>query len=360
MDSAPRQPTDTLTPDGDRPAGGGAPSARAIIRRLRADGHRFAFEQAVWLLEQAWPEAPRLGETPTYTAEPVRIRPAASQAFPPTDVARVEPDRSGPSRLLITVRFHGLYGIDASLPPRFVEVLVRDRSEETPHRDFLDIFNHRFYSFFYRAWKKYRPALHVQEDRADAHTRMLSVAGVREALHRDNPPDVLNAMGTKARLVGAHPRNAAGLEALIEGFFEDLPVEVIENVPRWVSIPSHAGLGTGFRLGEGEPIGTKMLDRSGKFRIRLGPMGHTQYRSLLPDGEDAEKLRRIVRLYAPDCLSYDVELNVLSNELPTTSLGDDGAQLGFTTRLGTPQDSVRTRVVEYEASSRSNLQPPSA
>lgn len=355
MDSFPRHPTDAVTSNDNTPMSGVASPSQEIIRRLRAHGHRFAFEQVVRLLEQVWPDAAAPGETPTYTEGPVRIRPEASQAFPPTDVAGIEPDESGPARLLVTVQFHGLYGIDGSLPPRFREALVRGRADGNPHRDFLDIFNHRFYSFFYRAWKKYRPELHVRKGETGAHTnRILAVAGMKEARNRDEASESVRAMGEKARLVGAHPRNAAGLESLIGGFFEDLRVDVIENVPRWVSIPSRTGLGEGVRLGNGEPIGRKVFDRSGKFRIRLGPMGRAKYRSLLPEGSDARRLCRIVRLYAPDHLSYEVELNVLSNELPSTSLGGEGVRLGYTTRLGTAQNSVRTRVVEYEESTRSD------
>jgi predicted component of type VI protein secretion system len=68
----------------------------------------------------------------------------------------------------------------------------------------------------------------------------------------------------------------------------------------------------------------------------------------LPEGEDARRLRRVVRLYAPDHLAYDVELNVVAEELPPTSLGEGEAQLGYTTRLGGADDPVRSRIVEYE------------
>jgi type VI secretion system protein ImpH len=319
------------------------------IRWLRAEGHRFTFEQSLWLLEQAWPEAPIPAATADYPGGRVRIRPAVSRAFPPSDVARIEPDPLDSSHLLVTVRFHGLYGIDAALPPRFIEDLSRGEPGSDPHRAFLDLFNHRFYAFFYRAWKKYRPQLHVQKNAPDGHTRrMLSVAGIDEGCVRDDGPIPGRRLMDTARLLGAHPRNAEGLEALIRAFFDDLPVAVIENVSRWVAIPSRTGLGEGIRLGKGDPIGEKIFDRSGKCRIRLGPMGHGQYRALLPGGDDAERLRRVLRLYIPDHLAYDVELRVLSDELPATNLGADESRLGYTTRLGTAENSVRTRVVEYE------------
>jgi len=325
------------------------PPASDRLRRLQTDGHRYAFEQALWLLERTWPDAPAPGAAADGADAAVRIRPGASRAFPPTDIAQIEPDPSEAARMLVTVRFHGLYGIDARLPPRFVEALSGDRAASDPHRDFLDVFNHRFYSFFYRAWKKYRPQLRVQGTGRDVHSRRVrALAGLGETHARDDETTPLLRVAAQVRLLGRRPRHSAGLAALIRTFFGHLAVEVTENVPRWVSIPSRTRLGEGVRLGHGDPIGREVFDRSGKFRIHLGPMGRAQYQALLPGGDEAATLHRIVRLYAPDHLAYDVELNVSSEDQPPTSLGEGATQLGYTTRLGRGEHPVRTRVVEYE------------
>ena len=57
----------------------------------------------------------------------------------------------------MTVNFMGLTGPLGILPYSYTEfMLERMRAKDSSLQDFLDIFNHRMISFFYRAWEKYR------------------------------------------------------------------------------------------------------------------------------------------------------------------------------------------------------------
>lgn len=323
---------------------------RGVHRRLLEEGHRFQFSQAVRLLELAFPEAPAPGKTTNYADAPIQLRPSPDLVFPATDVKRVRRrGEQGPIQVFVT--FLGLYGIDAPLPYSFYEHLAQETGETVPHRDFLDIFNHRLYAFFYRAWKKYRPELHYRGGGRDRHSRrFVSLAGLGTPHALDDTSLSPMRLAAQAGVLGPQARNAAGLETLVEAFFDGVEVEVRENVPRWVTIPSRSGLGAGdFQLGKQATIGEKIYDRSGKFRLRLGPMGVDQYLALLPGGEDARALQTLVRLYVPDYLDYDVELQIHSEDLPPTQLGESGAELGYTTSIGQPRDPVTSRVVEYTA-----------
>lgn len=320
------------------------------LDRLRREGHRFQFAQVMQLLEQAFPEAPPPGETSAVLHPPVRLRPSIDLVFPPTDVNRVEQVEERPEQVEVVLNFLGLYGIDSPLPYYFYEELAHGTRETIPHRDFLDIFNHRFYAFFYRAWKKYRPHLHYRSGGQDRHSkRFVALAGLGTPAATDDTSTAPMRLAAQAGTLGPRVRNAKGLKALIRAVFNDVEVSIIENVPRWVPIPSRSGLGEGgLQLGDNATIGEQVYDRSGKFRIQLGPLELEEYRSLLPGGPQAAELQSLVRLYAPDHLKYDVELHVPSDDLPTTQLGSEGGRLGLTTSLGTPDDSVVSRVVEYE------------
>jgi type VI secretion system protein ImpH len=352
MDTESRHPTNVVTdsrppePAPDEPG----PFDRGVYRRLADEGHRFQFSQVMRLLEQAFPDAAAPGETMPLSDPPVRLRPSVDLVFPATDVKTVRPAEGGASRVEVVLTFLGLYGIDSPLPYYFYEALAHETRDTTPHRDFLDIFNHRVYAFFYRAWKKYRPHLHYEpggEDRQSRRFVALSGLGTPSATEDlDLSPMQLAA---QAGTLGARVRNADGLEALLTAFLGGVEVTVVENVPRWVEIPSRSGLGDGgLELGSTATIGETIYDRSSKFRIRLGPMGMDDYEDLLPGRPGAAVLQRLVALYAPDHLDYDVELQVASEELPATQLGEGGSRLGYTTSLGPPTDAVTSRVVDYE------------
>ena len=115
--------------------------------RLRREGHRFQFSQVMRLLEQAFPEAPAPGETSAVLDPPIRLRPSIDLVFPSTDVERVERVDGRHERVQVVLNFLGLYGIDSPLPYYFYEELAHGTRETIPHRDFLDVFNHRFYAF---------------------------------------------------------------------------------------------------------------------------------------------------------------------------------------------------------------------
>ncbi len=353
MDVGARDPTKSVVrepgPSAARSTVSTFPSS-GVYRRLVEDGFRFQFAQAVRLLELAFPEAPAPGETSRYGEVPIRFRPSPALVFPPTDIRRVETESSDQDRVHVVSTFLGLYGIDSPLPYHFYEPLAQESTDTAPHRAFLDIFNHRFYSFFYRAWKKYRPELHDAGNADDRHSRrFFSLAGVEPSHAGDELSVAPMRVAAQAGLLARQVRSAEGLEALIGAFFGALSVEVIENVPRWVRNPDRSGLGDeGLRLGQGEAIGDAVYDRSGKFRIRLGSMELEQYLALLPGREGAETLQQLVQLYVPYHLEYDVELTLSSVALPDTQLGGDArAQLGYTARLGEAQDPTMTRVVDY-------------
>ncbi len=321
-----------------------------VFGRLFREGHRFGFFQAVRLLEQLSEDAPAPGETPDIRSERIRFRPDTALVFPATDVKRVARDEDG--RVDVIATFMGLYGIDSPLPYYFYDDLATEHEDTVAHRDFLDIFNHRLYAFFYRAWKKYRPGLHHRpEERDGPSTRFLALAGLGTPHALDEPPVPSMRLAALAGHFGRRVRNAEGLKSVLQVLLDGIPVDVIENVPRWVPIRTRPALGGGNgapRLGRNATIGEQVYDRSGKFRIRLGPMGVDDYLALLPGGDRAETVRQLVRMYAPDYLDFDLALHVRSDELPTTQLGDATAKLGLTTSLGQPRTASIKRVVEYE------------
>lgn len=323
----------------------------SVFDRLFREGYQFDFFQAVRLLEIFFANTPKEGERDEAMETRIRIRPHSGLAFPATDVRHVELLDGKPSRARVTATFMGLYGVDSPLPVYFYNEIATETDPTKPLRDFLDMFNHRVYELFYRAWKKYRPALHYTGE--DAHSqRALCLAGLATPKALDNPPLRLAAFAGR---LSCRVRNVEGLKNLIADFFPNLQVTIRENEPRWWAIPERPRMGNGdkpMKLGANATIGEKIFDVSGKFRIVLAPLTLVEYMDFLPGGGYAAMIQYLVRLYAPDYLDFDVELRLKTAEIPRLRMGMKGTQLGLTTWSGRPRGELTSRVVVYEEMKR--------
>lgn len=342
-----------------------------IIEDLFQEGHRFNFFQAVYLLENMHKDSPPPGETGPLDREIIRFRPNPGLGFPATDICQIEsacPEQSeglpsnevkgtdgGQETINMMLSFMGLYGVASPLPNFISELIARNEEETLPLKAFLDIFNHRLYSLFYRSWKKYRYYLQFEREGEDRFSQyMLSLIGLGTRslsnLVGVPPTRLIAYSGT----IGNRVHCPEGLRGLLSNYFagikrntdlrsEDVKVSILEFIPRWVTIPEPIHLGskgrkTQAQLSENVVIGKKILDCSSKFRVALGPLSLNDYRRFLPDGADALALCRLIRFYAPAQLDFDVELRLRKEEVPPLQLGSELAQLGRSSWLGKPRE----------------------
>ncbi len=330
---------------------------QGVYDRLFREGYLFDFYQAVRLLEKYFPTAPEPGRTAEVRNERIFFRPDTALVFPATDVKGVDlMDEDEPHPWVrLTVTFMGLCGIGSPLPVYFYDELATEEAETFALRDFLDIFNHRIYAYFYRAWKKYRPEVHTGAPDEGAHAkRLLALTGLGTAGTLDETPVGLPPMRLAAFAGRLAPRvrNADGLRALLTGLLGGVGVRIIENVPRWVSIPERPSMGNaqggGMVLGATTTIGERVLDISGKFRVVLGPLSFAEYKVYLPGRPAAHLLGYLVRLYAPDYLDYDVELHLDTSGIPPVKLGSGEVQVGMTIWLGKPAEAITVLRMMYD------------
>ena len=328
-----------------------------LIEQLFNDTYQFGFFQAVSLLEQHYPDAPTPGATGPLEEEVIRFRPHSGLGFPPTDACRIERNRTsrGKERVEVILSFMGLYGVASPLPTYIPESIATREDEMQALCAFLDIFNHRLYSLFYRSWKKYRDYLQLDSDGAEnIQQRLKALLGLATA----EPPDVPALRLVKyAGSAGNRTHCASGLCGLLTDYFDGVAVEVLEFMPRFVELRERAALGVTSdgplwgakpvqaKLGENVVLGQRVRDVSGKFRVVLGPLPLETYRTFLPDGENARTLHALIRFYAPDYLDFDLELKISTDTIPTPlQLGGELAQLSRTAWLGKPKEAA----VSYE------------
>lgn len=307
-----------------------APLEQELLHR----GHEFSFLQVLRILEL-------LGERDG-TKRPVEVIPRLSLGFPAADVAGVE--RAGDGYRVIAT-FLGLYGQATPLPAFYTEELLDEESaDSSASRDFLDIINRHLYGIFADVARKYRLFLQVDEQCSDAVTeRLHALGGHGEEALRAQLPDPRSLLRYTG-LFTQHPRSALGLRTLLTDTLE-APVEVISAIPRTVTVPpeERSRLGTIGTLGEDAFVGSEIPDRSGMFRIEVGPLRRDRFNALLPGTPERKRLDLLVALYITDPLAYEIELILAPGEAPQAMLGG-GIRLGWDVWMTSGADVGRVSV----------------
>ena len=295
-----------------------------------------SFFQAVRRLECHFSDKPRVGYATRSSDEPVQFCQECSLRFPPTTLQRYE-QATETSKPRLIVNFLGLLGPQGPMPLHITDY-IHDR--ELNHNDhtlarFLDIFNHRMISLFYRAWAcKCQTVSYDRpyEDRFSVYIGSLIGIGLDSLCHRDNVPDVakLHFSGH----LSCQTRHAEGLRAILEHYF-GIKTSIEEFIGQWVRIPDtyRCRLGQSAdsaTVGVNAIVGSQVWDCQQKFRIVLGPMSLKKYEQMLLGGNSYATLKDWVRNYVGDELSWELQLILKASEVPKISLGESG-RLGWTT-----------------------------
>jgi type VI secretion system protein ImpH len=352
---------------------------------LTAAPFEFDFFAAVRVLAAAAPTRQLVGTDALPDAEIARFRPPLTLAFPPSQLVELLPPEPGDERTtpLLTVAFLGLYGPSRVLPTHYTQLLLdthRDvrGPERRALRDWLDLFNHRFTSLFYRAWEKYR--FYRSYERGDARrpdgdsfvTAVRSVMGLGSAglsgrlavrtqrgggeggyrwagaTHADphagrDDPDTLARIDDLgllhyAGVFAQRPRNLTNLRLLLADYF-GLPVQVEPFAGQWLPVAEGGQMcfGEVGTLGQDAIVGDRVWEVQSKFRVRLGPLTYPQFLELLPD-PTPERVRKMIflvsqlaRTYVGAEYDFDVQLVLKAEEVPMVRLDDDdvGPRLGW-------------------------------
>ncbi|MGO9108462.1 MAG: type VI secretion system baseplate subunit TssG [Thermoguttaceae bacterium] len=337
--------------------GGNGP---AVSQQLRDQAHQFDFFQAVRVLhwmahEPSAAKEPRrpLGYDFAPGREVVRFRSLAAHSFPTGPVVEVRPPRTDGAPEEMTTTFLGLTGPQGVLPQHYTALVIeRVRAKDYSLCDFLDVFNHRALSLFYRAWQKYRFPF-AYEDAAIRETGNedlftqglycllgLGTGGLRARAEFDD-----EALLYFAGHFAHWPRSAVALEGILNEYFQ-LPAAVKQFQGQWIymaeedrsSLPSPGrSKGQYTQIGSEAVIGQRVWDVEGKFRIRLGPLSYAEFCRLLPNGDILRPLCEMARLYVGPHLEFDIQLVLKRREVPRCRLGGDTgapAERGDGSRLG--------------------------
>lgn len=308
-----------------------------IEEKLRREPYTFDFFQAIRLLERFRPEKKPVGQFSQPEAEVAHFRAHPSLAFPASQIQEAEWPEDGPVRML--VNFMGLTGPEGVLPNPYTSLIIeRQREGDNSLRDFLDIFNHRIISLFYRAWRKYRFDVACERGERDLFSRhLLSLLGLGTDAMRDRQTVSDDLLIYYSGLLAQRPRSAQALQQILSDYF-DVPVAIEQFSGGWFRLDpetqcrlAEENTDSG-ELGFGAVVGDEMWNQQSRVRIVLGPLSLERYADFLPDGQSFAPLRGWVRFFSSDEWDFEVKLVLDREHVPACTLGADGIsgpQLGW-------------------------------
>jgi type VI secretion system protein ImpH len=304
---------------------------------LVEDACSFEFFQAVTLLQRLDESTRRVGEFANPEDEAVHFSVNQRLAAPASEIQSLEAVPGGPPEM--TVNFMGLTGPMGVLPYAYSElILERARAKDQTLAAFLDIFNHRSISLFYRAWQRSRFPVTYSAGAYDWFTQyLLDLVGLGTNGLRDRQEIEDEALLHYVSLIGMQARSAAALEQIMADYFE-VPVEIAQFTGGWYKLDRSTQCSmveresASHQLGGGAVVGDAVWDRQGRVRIRLGPLGIERYCDFLPGGGAHRKLHAILRFFSNDCLDFEVQLVLDKDQTPGVELDFDAekpARLGW-------------------------------
>jgi type VI secretion system protein ImpH len=308
-----------------------------LIEVLEEDACSFEFFQAVSLLQRLREKMRPVGHFSSPDDEAVRFRVNQRLGFPASEIQELEMHENAPAEMM--VNFMGLTGPSGVLPYAYSElILERARAKDYSLSSFLDIFNHRAISMFYRAWQKFRfPVTYGAGSRDLFSQYLLDLIGLGTGGLRNRQEIEDEALLHYISLVAMQSRSATALEQLLADYFE-VPVEIQQFTGAWYGIdPSTQCAMTeeespSRQVGEGAVVGDAVWDRQGRVRIRIGPLGMERYNDFLPQGTAYAALQSITRFFSNQCLDFEVQLVLDRSHVPAIQLDSDAshpARLGW-------------------------------
>ena len=332
--------TDSIDPN--FPKGSAKPDATDLLHSamgeaLADDPCSFEFFQAVTLLQRLQSTRRPIGGFSNPEDEVVRFRVNQRLGFPASEIQKLELNENKPAGMM--VNFMGLTGPEGILPYTYSElILERARAKDFSLASFLDIFNHRAISLFYRAWQKSRfPVTYASESRDFFSQYLLDLVGLGTNGLRNRQEIEDEALLHYVSLVAMQSRSAVALEQVLADFFQ-VPVEIQQFTGAWYAIDRSTQCemndrdSSSTQVGSGAVVGDAIWDRQGRVRIRIGPVGIEQYNDFLPQGSAYAALRAITRFFSNDTIDFEVQLVLDRGEVPMIELGSNAshpARLGW-------------------------------
>ncbi|WP_268797260.1 type VI secretion system baseplate subunit TssG [Pseudomonas huanghezhanensis] len=318
-------------------------NAEALLKSLKgrvAEANVYRFCQ---LLEQALPGHPPLGSTERVTDDAVRFRPDRGMGFPAGEFKSIDlGEVHSMHPPTVRTRLLGLYGVDSPLPTAFLDDIAQRREGHEALEAFLDMFNHRIFTQFYRVWRKYSYPASFESGGSDATSQcLLGLIGLGIPGTARQIATPMSRFLALLGLMRLPTRNAEGITALVRLLAPDTVAKVTPHWPQKVTLkhPASLSLERPVSLAQGMPLGPVGRDANSQLRLGLFTENSEEGRGWLPGGQLHQDLLVLLRVYLGWRCTARLQLSLPLRCLPLPRLGDASVLLGMTAVLGLGDDA---------------------
>lgn len=297
-------------------------SQSAPARLIKSLGDRLPlvnFYRLCQLLEQSQPDTPVMGSTWQVRQEPVRFRPHPGMGFPASEIKAYEPAEQPHLPATVRITFMGLYGVTSPLPTHYVNDIAQQREGHEVTADFLDIFNHRLITQYYRIWRKYSyPATFEAGGKDKTSQYLLGLIGL------GGDGCMASATAPLSRFLALLPvmllpgRTAEGMASLVNLLAPGTQAKIWHHDKKRVRLSSPLALSTRHpvTLVNRPVMGNYATDVNSQVLMQLSTSGFDEVQGWLPDGELYADLMALLHVYLGSRLDVRLQLCVNSNLLP--------------------------------------------
>lgn len=315
-------------------------TARPLIEELLANPQRFDLVQAMAILERHAGAVVPLGVGMDPELEGLRIEQDAGLAFPASDVSAVSRGRDG--RPVLRQPVIGVAGLGGPLPQAFTEAMLERLHRRDPTMAaFLDIFNHRLASIFYRIRRSTLPLLNASPEGSSIASALRSFVGLGTPGLPGRLPDVPDRMVLGfAGIFADRRRSAASLETVLSGTFR-VPVKVRSFEGRWLRLEprERTALGRGGRdesrrLGGGAVLGSRVWDQHAAYVVQFSFDALPAFLDALPSGRHHRTIASMCRFHSDGVAEPVMEMRLAAKAVPELKVSTrEGQRLGWTSWL---------------------------
>ncbi len=214
-----------------------------------------------------------------------------------------------------------LYGTVGLLPHHYTEwIIKRLQAQDTAFKDFLDLFNHRLLSLYYRAWQKNRIFLNGQFTQS-----LFALIGYDSPSLRKRTPIQEETLLYYAGFYANRHRSIFILQSILADFF-GLPTQVRSSQGKWFFLGAKERTVLGKKtsshnqLGVSAVVGQRIWDCNHAFKVELGPLHYDCFLQFLPGCQSLKELIALILSYVGMEWSFEIILILKSDQAPMCQL----------------------------------------